>query len=126
NLAKLVCGSEGTLAIILEMKLALHRQPAKRVLEMLHFDTLVKALTAVQYINRHGPAAVELLDRDLFDLGNKNENMRPLMNWVVGDPAAVLLVEFDGETGDELAEQLAKLAADEEVAALKYASFIAD
>ena len=126
NLAKLVCGSEGTLALILELKLALHRLPSKRVLNMLHFDTLVKALTAVQYINRHGPAAVELLDRDLFELGNKNPNMQPLTNWVVGDPAAVLLVEFDGESEDELAEQLASLAADEEVAELAYASFIAD
>ena len=126
NLAKLVCGSEGTLAVILELKLALHRQPSLRVLNMLHFDTLFKALTAVQYINRHGPAAVELFDRDLFELGNRNENMRPLMNWVVGDPAAVLLVEFDGETEAELADQLAKLAADEEVAALAYGSFIAD
>src|SRR5690606_31803360 len=43
NLAKLVCGSEGTLGIILEVKLALHRQPGLRVLDMLHFDTLVNA-----------------------------------------------------------------------------------
>ncbi|HZJ09538.1 MAG TPA: FAD-linked oxidase C-terminal domain-containing protein [Trueperaceae bacterium] len=126
NLAKLVCGSEGTLGVILELKLALHRQPGKRVLNMLHFDTLDKALTAVQYINRHGPAAVELFDRDLFELGGRNPNMQPLMNWVQGDPAAVLLVEFDGENEHELAEQLASLAADEEVTSLAYGSFIAD
>ena len=63
NLAKLVCGSEGTLALILEAKVAVHSLPPKRVLDMRHFETLEKALTAVQYINRHGPAAVELFDR---------------------------------------------------------------
>ncbi|HZW28383.1 MAG TPA: FAD-linked oxidase C-terminal domain-containing protein [Trueperaceae bacterium] len=125
NLAKLVCGSEGTLALILEVKLALHRLPPKRVLDMRHFDTLEKCLTAVQYINRHGPAAVELLDRDLFTLGKENPHMAPLTSWVQGDPAAVLLVEFDGETDEELERQLASLAADPEVNALSYASYVA-
>lgn len=125
NLAKLVCGSEGTLGLILEVKVALHRLPPKRVLDMRHFDTLEKCLTAVQYINRHGPAAVELLDRDLFELGKENPNMAPLTSWVKGDPAAVLLVEFDGDTQEELERQLASLAADEEVNALSYASHVA-
>ena len=125
NLAKLVCGSEGTLALILEVKVALHRLPPKRVLDMRHFDSLEKCLTAVQYINRHGPAAVELLDRDLFQLGKDNPHMAPLTAWVQGDPAAVLLVEFDGETDEELERQLASLAADPEVNALSYASYVA-
>ena len=125
NLAKLVCGSEGTLALILEVKLALHRLPPKRVLDMRHFDTLEKCLTAVQYVNRHGPAAVELLDRDLFVLGKDNPHMAPLTTWVQGDPAAVLLVEFDGETDAELEAQLAALAADPQVSALSYASYVA-
>ncbi len=125
NLAKLVCGSEGTLAVILEVKLALHRLPPRRVLDMRHFDTLEKCLTAVQYVNRHGPAAVELLDRDLFELGQDNPHIAPLTSWVVGDPAAVLLVEFDGETDEELDGQLAALDADPEVAALAYGSFVA-
>jgi FAD/FMN-containing dehydrogenase/Fe-S oxidoreductase len=125
NLAKLVCGSEGTLALILEVKLAVHRLPPRRVLDMRHFDTLEKALTAVQYINRHGPAAVELLDRDLFELGKHNPHIAPLTSWVEGDPAAVLLVEFDGETDEELDAQLASLADDPEVSALSYASHVA-
>ncbi len=125
NLAKLVCGSEGTLALILEAKVAITSLPPKRVLDMRHFDTLEKALTAVQYINRHGPAAVELLDRDLFELGRANPHMAALTSWVQGDPAAVLLVEFDGETEEELERQVASLASDPEVSSLSYASFVA-
>src|SRR5690606_22215888 len=73
----------------------------------------------------HGPAAVELLDRDLFVLGKDNPHMAPLTTWVQGDPAAVLLVEFDGETDAELEAQLAALAADPQVSALSYASYVA-
>jgi FAD/FMN-containing dehydrogenase len=39
NLAKLVCGSEGTLAAILDVTLALHPVPRRRVLALLHFAT---------------------------------------------------------------------------------------
>ena len=126
NLAKVVCGSEGTLAVILDVTVKLHRLPGRRVLSMLHFDSLVAALEAVKFVNRHGPAAVELLDRDLFMLGSENPAMLPLLNWVVGDPAAVLLVEFDGETQAELDAALASLDGDDDVTALAYAAFIAD
>src|SRR5690606_30726433 len=126
NLAKVVCGSEGTLAVILDVTLALHRQPSQRVLALLHFETLVASLEAVKFINRHQPAAVELLDRDLFTLGRGNPAMLPLLDWVIGDPAAVLLVEFDGDTEAELKAGLDALTLDAEVNELAYAMFVAD
>src|SRR5690606_39184911 len=125
NLGKLVCGSEGTLAIILDVTVALHPVPKLRALSMLHFDTLVKALEAVQYVNRHGPSAVEILDKDLFDLGKRNRSLAPLIAWLQGDPAAVLMVEFDGTEAAEIEAALASLAADPEVAALSYGAFVA-
>jgi len=126
NLAKVVCGSEGTLAVILDVTVALHRQPSRRVLAMLHFESLVGSLEAVKFINRHSPSAVELFDRDLFTLGRANPTMLPLLEWVIGDPAAVLLVEFDGDTDSELQAGLASLAADADVNALAYATFVAE
>lgn len=125
NLAKVVCGSEGTLALILEVTVTLEPLPRAKVFTMLHFDTLVKALTSVQHINRHGPCAVELLDRDLFELGGENPAMQPLMAWVAGDPAAVLLVEFDGDSTDEVEAALAGLEADPKIQQLAYASIVA-
>ena len=125
NLAKLVCGSEGTLAVILEATIALRPVPKQRVLAMLHFDTLVKALDAVRFVNRHGPSAVEIMDRDLFDLGRQNPHMTPLLFWLQGDPVAVLMVEFDGRDSDEIEQSLAALAADPEVNARAYATFVA-
>jgi FAD/FMN-containing dehydrogenase/Fe-S oxidoreductase len=125
NLAKLVCGSEGTLALILDVTLALHPIPCRRGLVMLHFDSLVAALEAVPLINRHGPSAVEIMDRDLFDLGRRNPALRPLLGWVRGEPAAVLAVEFDGDDDHDVRRQHDALVADGEVAERAYAITVA-
>lgn len=126
NLAKVVSGSEGTLAVILELKLALHPVPARRLVSMVHFDSLTKAFQAVQHINRHGPSAVEIIDRDLILLGRENPAMAPHMRWVVGDPEAVLLVEFDGADLAECKAALARMEADPAVTALCYGSYVAE
>ena len=127
NLAKLVCGSEGTLAAILDVTLALHPLPRRRVLALLHFDALVAALEAVPAIVAHGPSAVELIDRDLFELAAENPALAEHLGWVRGDPAAVLSVEFDtdrdGPAGAaELEERLAALAADPAASGRAYAT----
>ena len=123
NLAKLIAGSEGTLALILDVTLALHPVPRRRVLAMLHFDSLVAALEAVPAINRHGPSAVELFDRDLFDLGRRNPALAPQLHWLRGEPAAVLSVEFDGPDEAALREQLGGLRDDAEVSRRCYAVY---
>ncbi|MEX2542284.1 MAG: FAD-linked oxidase C-terminal domain-containing protein [Trueperaceae bacterium] len=125
NLAKLVSGSEGTLAFILEATLKLHPVPTRRMLALLHFETLEAALTAVQHINRHGPSAVEILDDVMFELGLSNPAIAPLMHWLEGRPAAVLMVEFDGESEEEMLAGYRSLQADAEVARLSYHSYTA-
>ncbi len=116
NLAKLVSGSEGTLAMILDVTVKVHPVPKVRMLAMLHFDTLGAALEAVPFINAHGPSAVELLDEGLFVLGRKNPNLLPLLGWLRGTPAAVLMVEFDGQDEAEVRRGVASLREDAEVA----------
>lgn len=120
NLAKVVSGSEGTLALILDVTLRLEPVPKYSCLALLHFDTLAQALTAVQHVNRHGPSAVEILDDTLFELGKQNPKLEPLLNWLEGQPAAVLMVEFDGETEAEMLAGLKSLQADPEIAQLIY------
>jgi len=125
NLAKLVCGSEGTLAAILDVTVALHPVPTRRVLALLHFATLVAALEAVPAIVAHGPSAVELIDRDMFELAAANPALAHHVGWVRGDPAAVLSVEFDGATDAEVHAQLEALAADPAAAGRAYATHLA-
>lgn len=125
NLAKLVAGSEGTLAFILDVTLKLFPIPAYKCLALLHFDTLEKSLRAVQHINRHGPAAVETLDDTLLELGLENPNLAPLLSWLQGRPAAVLMVEFDGESEAQMLAGLQSMQADPAVMELAYALHVA-
>lgn len=125
NLAKLVSGSEGTLAVMLDITVRLEPVPAQRCLALLHFHTLVDALHAVQHVNRHDPTAVEILDHTLFNLGRENPNLAPLLGWLQGEPEAVLMVEFDGEDEDEMLGKLKSLQADPKVGGLSYGAHIA-
>lgn len=118
NLAKLIAGSEGTLAFILELKIRLYPVPRNRVMALVHFDSMLKALQAVPLINRHGPSAVELIDDAMLNLGLENPDIARLLHWVEGAPETVLMVEFDGQTGEEVLLALSRLHADAELTAL--------
>lgn len=120
NLAKLVAGSEGTLAVIVDVTLELHPVPATRMLALLHFDTLRAALEAVPHVNGHGPSAVELMDRSLFELGLENPHLAPLLSWLEGMPEAVLMVEFDGADEDEVRHGFEGMADDPRIAERAY------
>jgi len=120
NLAKLVAGSEGTLAVILDVTVKLDPVPKRRMLAMLHFASLKASLEAVPFINRHGPSAVELLDRGLFELAGRNPSLKPLLGWLEGTPEAVLMVEFDGADEDEVRRGLEALRDDPEIGQRAY------
>ena len=115
NLAKLVSGSEGTLAIILDVTVKLFPIPKYKMITMLHFKSLHDALVSVQYINQHNPSAVEIMDDVLFDLARENPNLHEFMWWLEGNPPAVLLVEFDGETEAEMLSGFESLKKDKRV-----------
>src|SRR6185503_5259975 len=59
NLAKLIVGSEGTLAVILEAKVALVPLPRAKAVLAIQFRNLLEALEATPVILEHHPAAIE-------------------------------------------------------------------
>ena len=98
NMASLLVGSEGTLALFKRLKLKLSRLPAHRVLGVCHFLTFHQAMAATKDLVKLGPSAVELVDRSIIELGRKIPAYRPLIDrFIRGEPDAVLLVEFSGE-----------------------------
>ena len=106
--ARLLVGSEGTLAFSTTLKLKLHPIPAHKVMGVCHFPTFHQAMDMTRHIVGLGPAAVELIDRTMIDLARDIPLFRPIIErFVMGEPAAVLLVEF---SGDDKAEQLERLA----------------
>ncbi|MFN0315748.1 MAG: FAD-binding and (Fe-S)-binding domain-containing protein [Burkholderiales bacterium] len=99
NMAHLLVGSEGTLAYTERLKLKLARIPARKVLGVIHFPAFYRAMECTQHIVKLGPDAVELVDRTMIDLARGNATFRPIVDrFLVGDPEAILLVEFAGET----------------------------
>ncbi|MGH7091721.1 MAG: FAD-binding oxidoreductase, partial [Stellaceae bacterium] len=110
NMAHLLVGSEGTLAFFTEIELDLQPIPPHRVLGICHFPSFHAAMAATKAIVALGPAAVELVDRTMIDLARAIAMFRPTVErFVVGEPAAILLVEFAGEDADENLRRLDRL-----------------
>jgi FAD/FMN-containing dehydrogenase/Fe-S oxidoreductase len=111
SLARLLVGSEGTLATTLEAKINLEPRPtpAQVALMVVHFRTMTEALESTTEILTTGPTAVELADRYILDLTRRSLEYARQMTFVQGDPGALLFVEYYGETPAELTAKLDRL-----------------
>src|SRR5205814_9731306 len=83
---------------------------ARRDLWFDGFPPHYRAMECAQHIVTLGPSAVELVDRTMIELARGNPAFRATIDAaLVGEPDAILLVEFIGETRDELIAKLAQL-----------------
>ncbi len=95
NLSHMLVGSEGTLSVSTAVELQLSELPGQRVVGVCHFPTFYQAMDAAQHLVALKPTAVELMDATLIELANEIAAFRPVMReFVRGEPAALLLVEF--------------------------------
>ena len=109
NMAHLLVGSEGTLAITRDIRIKLSPTLTRKTLGVCHFPTFYDAMDAAQHIVPLGPVAVELVDHNMIALGRDIPQFRPIVDeFVRGDPAALLLVEF---AEDDPAENRRRLTA---------------
>jgi FAD/FMN-containing dehydrogenase/Fe-S oxidoreductase len=109
NPARLLVSSEGTLATLLEITFDLVPRPTKTGLVLLQFDELVASMAATPAILETDPSAVELMGRMLVNLTRSQPGFARQISMIEGDPAAVLFVEFYGESDDELAQKTDRL-----------------
>jgi FAD/FMN-containing dehydrogenase/Fe-S oxidoreductase len=113
NLAHLLVGSEGTLAFTHSLKLKLSELPRHKVLGVVNFPSFYKAMDSAQHIVKLGGGtltAVELVDRTMIELSLQNPAFAPVVRAaVIGEPDAVLLVEFSGPDKAALVPQLDRL-----------------
>lgn len=109
DMAQLLVGSEGTLAITQSLDLKLSPVLKHKSLGVCHFPTFYAAMDAAQHIVKLGPVAVELVDHNMIRLGRDIPQFRPVVDsFVRGDPQALLLVEF-AETPKENRRRLTSL-----------------
>jgi len=112
NLAHLLVGSEGTLAYSRQITLKLCPLPVHKVLGVVNFQSFYKAMDSAQHIVTLKPTAVELVDRTMIELALSNPAFRPVVEKaLLGQPAAILLVEFAGEDHATLVQKLEDLDA---------------
>ena len=113
NLAHLLVGSEGTLALTKSLKLRLSELPRTKVLGVVNFPTFYQAMDSAQHIVKLGDGtltAVELVDRTMIELSLQNPAFAPTVRTaLIGQPDAILLVEFSGNSKAELTPKIKQL-----------------
>ena len=101
NLAKLVVGSEGTLAVTVEATVRLVPLPGAIAALVGHFETITAAIEAAPTAMDCGATAVELVDRMILNLARTSPVHGHLTAHLEGDPGAILWVEFYGDSALE-------------------------
>ena len=110
NVAKLLCGSEGTLAFTTDVTLSLDwLPPAHNIIVAAHFESIQESLEAVVAAMNHNLFTCELMDKTILDCTKNNREQLKNRFFVQGDPAAILMMELchdDLETVKKNAQQL--------------------
>jgi FAD/FMN-containing dehydrogenase/Fe-S oxidoreductase len=104
NLAKLLVGSEGTLALITEATVTVEPLPLHRSSVLLLFESLDNAAHAALEISAGKPAACDLMDRRHLSLARDTDVRYELL--IPGEAEAVLLVEHHADSREELRRKL--------------------
>ncbi|OHB80272.1 MAG: hypothetical protein A2W31_16050 [Planctomycetes bacterium RBG_16_64_10] len=105
NLTRLISGSEGTLAVITAAELDLVPLPADRGLGIVFFDSVAAAMAATVELLDLEAAAIEHIDRLLFDQTRGQRAFKAARALLRLDEApceAILLVEFFDHVADKL------------------------
>jgi len=106
SLIPILCGSEGTLAGIFSAELNLVPLPAERGVGLVFFDSVAEAMQATELLLDLQPAAIEHIDRPLFDQtrGQREfQAVRALLQLDALPCEAILMVEFFADAKDKLA-----------------------
>ena len=121
NFCSLIAGSEGTLALITEIKLNVVPAPPKETgLLCVHFNTVDESLHANLIGLKYNPSASELIDHYILECTKENKEQMQNRFFVQGDPGAILVIEFVKETREEILALTNAVEADMRAAGLGY------
>ncbi|MFO7853012.1 MAG: FAD-binding and (Fe-S)-binding domain-containing protein [Bacteroidota bacterium] len=105
NLSHIIAGSEGTLAVISEIKLNLvPLPPPEKVLCCVHLIERNHAYPANLIALKYDPDAVEMMDDKILKLTGDNIEQRKNRFFLQGKPGAILIVEFARHSREEIKE----------------------
>ena len=124
HLGRLFVGSEGTLGLVTAVTLGTLPVPGDVCSLLLFFDSLEKTAQAALEILPFRPSTCDLMDRRHLTLARE---LDPRYEFLVPQEAeAVLLVEFHGDSADEVQGKLAEVvAAVQDQVKLAFGSYVA-
>jgi len=105
DLAKLYAGSGGTLSLATSITVRLSDKPTRNGLLLLAFRSLKEAGTAVPVLLQSNPSSLELIDGQVITIARKGGNPE-VQALLPQDAQAVLILEQDGESDDEVYEKI--------------------
>lgn len=100
RLHKILGGSEGTLAIVTKLTFSLVRKLPHESLLVAYFNDKVSSAKAAQIALKFNPAGIEIMDKSLLELASSYK--KELADKIPQGVDNVLLIEFDGETPEEV------------------------
>ncbi|WP_223166777.1 FAD-binding and (Fe-S)-binding domain-containing protein [Nonomuraea sp. SYSU D8015] len=109
DVARLLVGSEGTLAVLTEATVRLVRDPAHRVLVVLGYDDIAAAGDAAPALLEHRPTACEGLDARIVDVVRRRRGAHAVPPLPRG--AAWLFAEVAGDDEAEVLDRARRVAA---------------
>ena len=106
NLNYLLCGSEGTLAVVCEAKLRLTKIPKYKHLLVLKYESFDDALRDAEILVESEPAAIETIDEKILSLARTDEIYNKIKSFIADEKTnsgkrtrptrTINLVEFSG------------------------------
>jgi FAD/FMN-containing dehydrogenase/Fe-S oxidoreductase len=109
NLAPVLVGSEGTLALFRRAQVRIVPNPPHTVLGVLSYASVAAACDAAPELLKLNPSSVELIPQVMIRLARGVPAYANQLGFVKGDPAALLVVEFAGDSQSELDARLGQL-----------------
>ena len=124
DITKLIVGSEGTLATILQAEINLEKTPKHKGLLVLEFDDLIKSMEATTLTLESNPSSVEHIGEIILNEARKSAGFSSGTDFLSGKPNDLLVIESDGDSIKEVESKLKNLQQKIKKSKLSYASTI--
>ena len=112
DLNAVLCGSEGTLSMVSEIKVNLLPIPKTSALVLVFYDSFQESLRDAQNLMAVNPSSIETIDSRVLELAKSDsvwESVREFFPENSNDIDGINFVEFTGDTDNELNDGIARL-----------------